>query len=175
MATEREVVEQLVRDYGTRLYTFCRRLAFTSGDADDLYQQTYLRILDMKGTLDLSHNPAGFLMSIATRIWSDERRKFARRQRIAPLNYNHAQVNEVPDKRSTEKMVEQQQTQIELREAVQQLSDALRVPVLLYYMADMSVQDISDVLRIPQGTVKSRLHQGRQKLKLRLEESGYDG
>ncbi|WP_049895002.1 RNA polymerase sigma factor [Paenibacillus antibioticophila] len=175
MATERQVVEQLVHDYGTRLYTFCRRLAFTPGDADDLYQQTYLRILDMKGTLDLSHNPAGFLMSVATRLWSDERRKFARRQRIVPLHYNNVQVNEVPDEKSTERMVEQQQTQIELREAVQQLSDALRVPVLLYYMGDMSVQDISSALRIPQGTVKSRLHQARQKLKLRLEESGYDG
>lgn len=108
MATERQVVEQLVHDYGTRLYTFCRRLTFTSGDADDLYQQTYLRILDMKGTLDLTHNPAGFLMSVATRLWSDERRKFARRQRIAPVHYSNDQVNEVPDEKSTEQMVEQQ-------------------------------------------------------------------
>lgn len=173
MATDRQIVEQLVHEHGGRLYTFCRRLASTQTDADDLYQQTYLRILDMPGKIDLANNPAGFLMSVATRIWRDERKKYARRQRIAPLQYDNDGLNDVPGGELTEALIEKKQVQSDIRNAVQNLSDTLRVPVLLYYMGNLPTNEIARVLRIPQGTVKSRLHQARQKLKIELEGIGY--
>ena len=174
MAIDKRIVEQLVYDYGGRLYTFCRRLAFTQTDADDLYQQTYMRILDMPGTLDMANNPAGFLMSVAARIWRDEQRKYARRSRIAPLHHKKDALDEVPEQELTEVLLEKKQEQAAVRGAIQQLSEPLQAPVLLYYMGNLSIKEIAKALHITQVAVKSRLHQARQKLRSELEGIGYE-
>ena len=49
-----------------------------------------------------------------------------------------------------------------------------RIPIHLYYSADLSIQEIAETLKIPEGTVKSRLNKARQLLKKELEEIGYD-
>lgn len=84
MAMDPAAVEALVREHGARVYGFCRQLARTRADADDVYQQAFLRIMDMPGTLDAGGNPAGFVMAVAARVWRDEVRKRSRRERIAP-------------------------------------------------------------------------------------------
>ncbi len=175
MSISRQTAERLANEHGGRLYTFCRRLAFSQTDADDLYQQTFLRIMDMSGTIDLEYNPAGFLMSVAARIWRDERTKYARRQRIAAMQYAHIELHTVPVDQSTEALVSQKQVQADVRSAVEHLSDTLRVPVLLYYMADLSINEISKALQIPQGTVKRRLYEARHILRSQMEGMGYDG
>jgi RNA polymerase sigma-70 factor (ECF subfamily) len=150
-------------------------VAFNQTDADDLYQQTYLRILEMPGKIDLTDNPAGFLMSVAVRIWRDEQKKRARRQKIIPLHDEPEAMNEVPDEVLTEGLVEQKQMQTDIRDAVRLLSEPLRVPLLLYYMGNLPLGEIARSLRIPEGTVKSRLHQARQRIKSELEGIGYGG
>lgn len=174
MAVDKKIVEQLVYDYGGRLYTFCRRLAFTQTDADDLYQQTYIRLLDMPGALDLTNNPAGFLMSVAARIWRDEQKKYARRSRIAPIHPKQDAADNVAEQALTEVLLEKKQEQAAVRGAIEQLSEPLKAPVLLYYMGNLSVKEIAKALHITQVAVKSRLHQARQKMRSELEGMGYD-
>ena len=67
------------------------------------------------------------------------------------------------------------------REAIRQvqeimggLPDKYRIPLCLYYGEELSVEEIAGCLQIPQGTVKSRLHKGRKKMKEELEAAGYD-
>lgn len=176
MATEKQLVEQLVYEYGSRLYSFCRKLTASETEADDIYQQTFLRILTMGTTIDTNNNPAGFLMSVAARIWHDEIKKFARRNRIAPTQQegDEEEIDLVADEKLTENLVESEQTKADIQNAVRALADPLRIPVLLYYMANLPVQVIAKSLGIPEGTVKSRLHKARQKLKAGLEEMGYE-
>ena len=56
-----------------------------------------------------------------------------------------------------------------VRNAVSMLPDKMKVTVLLYYMEERSVEQIADILHIPRGTVKSRLHQARKILEKELE------
>ncbi|MEG2701832.1 MAG: RNA polymerase sigma factor [Clostridia bacterium] len=51
-----------------------------------------------------------------------------------------------------------------LDDTLQRLDNRLRLPLTLHYMEGLSVQEIADALRLPQGTVKNRMHRGRQKL-----------
>jgi len=60
-----------------------------------------------------------------------------------------------------------------VQQAVQCLPISQRVVVVLYYLDDLSLQEISDILDIPMGTVKSRLHYGRLGLRKRLGLAGY--
>lgn len=174
MPMEGQEAERLVRLYGSRIYAFCRKLALKQSDADDLYQQTFLRVLVMPRQMDMDHNPAGFLMAIAARIWRDEIRKYARRQRIAPIQDMDGDISSVATAGTTENEMEKKQLQADIRMLVEHLPDNLRVPVLLQYMGQLSTVEIARLLGIPQGTVKSRLHQARQQLKKELEGIGHD-
>ena len=58
----------------------------------------------------------------------------------------------------------------ELRDLIMQMDDIYRMPILLFYVEGFSIREIARILRIPEGTVKSRLHAGRGKLRSVLGE-----
>ena len=55
-----------------------------------------------------------------------------------------------------------------IRQTVQTLPDKLRVVILMHFMEELSVEEISGILGIPEGTVKSRIHKAKKVLKERL-------
>lgn len=61
-----------------------------------------------------------------------------------------------------------------VRRCIGELSEKYRIPIYLYYSAELSVKEISGCLKVPDGTVKSRLHKARTMIKERLEACGYD-
>jgi RNA polymerase sigma-70 factor (ECF subfamily) len=63
------------------------------------------------------------------------------------------------------------QERLEIQEAIEALDDDLRVIVTLFYIEDMPQNDISELLGIPEGTVKSRLHRAREKLSVLLNKN----
>ncbi len=58
---------------------------------------------------------------------------------------------------------------VALRQALSALPEKLRIPLLLHYLEGFSLEDVARILHLPIGTVKSRLHQARKKLKLELD------
>ncbi len=58
----------------------------------------------------------------------------------------------------------------QLRQALETLPEKLRLPLVLHHLEGFSVEEVARILRIPEGTVKSRLHQARGALKTELEE-----
>jgi RNA polymerase sigma factor (sigma-70 family) len=82
---------ELVDEYSASVYKFCRRLTYTSEDADDLFQEVFLSAFKQFHKISSSNNPKGFLFSIAVYAWKSRKRKCARRNRPAPaeeLNEN---------------------------------------------------------------------------------------
>ena len=59
-----------------------------------------------------------------------------------------------------------------VQQAISTLPIAQRIVVVLYYINDLSLQEIAEILEVPEGTVKSRLHYGRQALKNWLDLQG---
>lgn len=64
----------------------------------------------------------------------------------------------------------QEMPDVFLYEAIQALPERYRLPLLLYYVEDFSIKETAQTLRIPEGTVKSRLHKARNELKLTIRE-----
>ena len=62
-----------------------------------------------------------------------------------------------------------------LKEALLQLEERYRMPILLYYLEGYTVAEVAQILRIPQGTVKTRLSRGRKALKAFLNEEVFEG
>lgn len=166
-----EELEACIRAYGKDIYSFCRQLTGSRQEADDLYQDTFLKIVEIYGRLDFEMNPKGYLLSVSVNLWRNRKRKFAIRQRITgPEISMDDTVLELP---SSEQSVEDQMISREekdlVRHAVERLPEKYRIPILLFYMEELKIAEIAEILGIPQGTVKSRLYKAKKVLEKELE------
>ena len=163
-------LEQCIRDYGREIYSFCRHLTGSVQEAEELYQDTFLKATELIQSIDYEKNPKSFLISIALRLWKNKKRKYAWRMRIAGTeSLIEETIEHLEADTSLETEVIQKEIHYQVRRAVSGLEEKYRIPVYLFYTAQMSVAEISKVLKIPEGTVKTRLYKARKLLKEKLE------
>lgn len=169
----KQELEMFIDEYGKDIYSFCKHLTNNLQEADDLYQDTFLTAVEIKEKIDYDNNPKSYLLSIALRIWKNKKRKFAWRKRIADVR-SIADERDAGMGESTEMSLEERITGKEkdeaIRMAVNRLPEKLKIVVLLFYMEDLSTAQIAEAVKIPAGTVLSRLHQARKVLKKELED-----
>ena len=165
-------LEMCIAEYGKDLYSFCCYLTYSKMEADDLYQDTFVKVIEL-GKIDVSNNPKSYLLSIAVRLWKNRKRKLERRRRalVSDTMEELEQEGRLQTKKSSpeQEMIQREQKE-NVQHAVSGLPDKLRIVALLYYMEDRKVTEISEILRVPQGTVKSRLHKARKILREKLED-----
>ncbi|MFM1651307.1 RNA polymerase sigma factor [Brevibacillus sp. B_LB10_24] len=164
-------LHELVEQHGKAVYGFCYMLVKNKADADDLYQETFLKATELCHKIDMDQKPKAFLISIASKLWKNKIRKHAWRERIAPKKELHDDVNHhrFIDQATPEEIAISNEFRAMLQMAAHSLNDKLKVPLYMYYTAEMSIEEISSALNIPPGTVKSRLHKCRQELKKFVE------
>ena len=158
-------------EYGGSIYRFCRSLTYSKEDAEDLFQETFLRALEQPEKLNASDNPQSFLFSTAFFLWKSWKRKYARRRRLAPLEPLDDFVESGIDLENSYLIQEENEM---VRKLVEALPDKFRIPTLLYYTVEMKVSDIAKVLNLPAGTVKSRLSKARRLIGEGLEANDYE-
>ena len=147
---------------------------------DELYQDTMLKLLEKKRKLDFTQNTKSYAVSTSIFLWKNKRRKYAIRQRLVPTESMEEMSDagrEIPDygnDTSPEQMVLQQSEAEMIKGLVASLPEKYRIPVYLYYSADMQISGISKILGLPEGTVKSRMRKAKKLLKEELEAIGYD-
>lgn len=175
--TEAGRTAEWVAAHGKAVYGFCLRLTGSRADADDLYQETFLKAHRLGGQIRDDLNPGSFLLSLATGIYQNESRKRRRRQRLAPQtsldDENLSPRDEPRDELTPELAAEQRELRQTVAALMAELDDTLRIPMLLRYMRDLPLSEIAAICNLPEGTVKSRLHKARGILKTRLEAMGY--
>lgn len=169
-------LSELVESHGREIYGFCYKLTQNKADADDLYQETFLKATEFCHKIDSNRNPKGYLITITLGIYKNNRRKFAWRQRIAPSKEWVDDWEEEPLNNSElpEDIVVRNEQKRLIQEATNSLTEKLRIPLYLYYTADFSVEQIAGALKIPVGTVKSRLFKARKVLKKIMEDNEYE-
>lgn len=102
-------------------------------------------------------------------------RKAARRNAIAPCS-NLEEENEggLHSAEDIEDDFVQKELMTQTNKIIESLPEKIRTPLALYYLFDLSVEQIAHTIKKPPGTVKSRLFKGRNLIKKRLEEIGYE-
>ena len=155
------------------LLRVARRLTGNPADAEDLVQETLIRAYRAVDRFDGRH-PRAWLLTILRNTW----RNMNRRTRPRLLDDEDA-ILAVPadgaDGRSgAEEQVLDGVLDAELVAGLQGLSQKHRAVVALVDIDGLSYQEAADVLGVPAGTVMSRLHRARAKLRKRLEQRGYD-
>lgn len=170
-------VNQLIEDHGVSVYRFCRKIAFTREDADDLYQETMLRAIEKSKRIESAENPKSYLIGIAAKMWAYQKRRETRRGKIAPMQeFNEEVLQDVSGApwQMPEAITLRQERDLLVQRAVKQLPDNLRIVLCMYYTAELSVREIAKATKTPEGTVKSRLYKARRMVKAVMEENDYD-
>ena len=159
-------MDRLVDEQGPALYRFCRSLAFSREDAEDLFQDTFLKAAERPERL--GGDPRRRLYATALSLWRSGQRKFARRQRLAPT----APLPETPLPGGTDpaETVLAREEAARVRGLVAALPEKYRLPLALYYGAGMKINDIATTLSLPVGTVKRRLFTAREMVEKGLAE-----
>lgn len=163
-------LEKCIELYGKDIFAFCRQLTYSRQEAEELYQDTFLKAMELLHKIRVEENPKSYLLSITLRLCKNSKRKYARRRQIAGIESLVEEDQGIEDQGcSLEEEVVARERAKEVRDAVRELAEKYRMPVYLYYMEELTMPEIARVLKIPKGTVKSRLYQARKLLRERLE------
>lgn len=82
---DQKQLEQCIKEYGKEIYAFCSQMTCNTQEAEDLYQDTFLKAVEFGNRIDYAQNPKSYLVSIALRIWKNRKRKYAWRNRIVGM------------------------------------------------------------------------------------------
>lgn len=163
-------LEMCIDEYGKDIYAFCRHLTKDVSEAEELYQDTFLKAMENLSRIEFGNNPKSYLISIALRMWKNKRRKEAWRMRIAPTDSLSEEERNMSE---SDELIEDIVLQNEQRELIQRevakLEEKYRIPIYLFYSESMTIEEIGKILKLPVGTVKTRLYKARKKLKEELE------
>ncbi|HYG98674.1 MAG TPA: sigma-70 family RNA polymerase sigma factor [Terriglobales bacterium] len=165
--------EELVRQYNRRIYNICYRFTGSPDQAEDLTQEVFVR---MYRTLD-SYDPAKaafmtWLTTMTRNLLVDHFRKTKHDRATDSLESTVTDADDGPtlgeqlqDASMTPDMrLASRETRQMVHQALQKLSPELREAVILRDLQDMDYREIATVLKVPEGTVKSRINRGRTEL-----------
>lgn len=158
------MIDQYIRQYGKRLYGLCLSLCSDAFEADDLYQDTWLRVMRSLPRYDPSRAFEPWLTKICVNTY---RNALRRAVRSPLLNFR---TNEEQDALLRAVPAPEEPDYAPLHAAIARLPERLRVAVILFYFQDMDVAAAARALGVPEGTIKSRLHKARIRLKEALED-----
>ena len=172
--------ERFVLEFGKDILRFCRMTAGDAENGDELYQDTMLKLLEKKKRLDSMQNTKSYALSTSIYLWKNKKKKYANRMRLVRIDSMDKMSDEgygftdYDNEVSPEHIVLRQNEIDMIQGFVKTLPEKYRIPIYLYYSADMQINEISKILGLPEGTVKSRMRKAKEQLKEKLEAIGYD-
>lgn len=158
------MINQYIHQYGKRLYGLCLTLCANSTEADDLYQETWIKVVKNISQYDVTKGFEPWLTRICVNVYRNTLRRLARSPLFNGFSSNEereAAIESIPSAPPKDYRI--------LHEAIDRLPEKFRVTIILFYFRDMDLKATSLVLGIPVGTVKSRLSKSKMLLKEALK------
>ena len=158
--------EEIVSSFSRRIFNLAYRFTSSPDAAEDLTQEVFIRIYRTLDQYDPKQGDlANWLMRLARNLIIDD---YRHRQR----NPQNSMADAVDDHQyhlravgtSAQKEIERRELENQVQEGIDKLPDDLKTCVILRDIEELSYQEIVDVLKIPEGTVKSRINRGRIEL-----------
>ena len=163
---DREVFALLVRRYERELYSYLRRYLGSAEMAEDVFQATFLQVHLKCDRFDENRRFRPWLYTVATNQAIDAQRRNKRHRMVSldrPVSADNVDIGALVDllegdERDPLENVSQLERGQWVQEALDGLSESMRSVVHLVYYQGMKYREAAEILDIPVGTVKSRLH-----------------
>lgn len=169
---DQDAFADIVEYHKDKLFHLCYRMLGNREEAQDAAQEAFIRAYVNIHSYDTSKRFSTWLYRIATNLCIDRIRK------KKPDYYLDAEVagtdglNMYSQIAADQALPEEELEQVELQEFIQseilKLPEKYRTVIVLKYIDELSLKEISDILDLPLGTVKTRIHRGREALRNRL-------
>jgi RNA polymerase sigma-70 factor (ECF subfamily) len=169
---DQDAFGEIVEIYKNSIYQLCYRMLGNRHEAEDIAQEAFIRAYVNIRSFNQNLKFSTWLFRIATNLCIDRLRK------KKPDYYLDAEVagteglTMYSQVSSDSPLPETEVESLELQETVQKeilkLPEKYRSAIVLKYMEDMSLNEISEILELPLGTVKTRIHRGREALRQQL-------
>jgi RNA polymerase sigma-70 factor (ECF subfamily) len=171
-AGDEKAFEELIERHEKRVYRLLYRMMGSREDAEDLTQETFLSLHRHGHRFRAEARFSTFVYRVAANAALNRRRSLGRgRARVEKLKHRQAAGDDLPSSpRDPEDSTLGAELSAHVRAALDELSPALRMPVILYDIEGLAYGEIAKVLGIAEGTVKSRIHRARQSLREQLKE-----
>lgn len=169
---DRVSFETLMRRYQHEIYNYLRRYLGDDDHAEDAFQLTFVRIYQKAEQFDLTRRFRPWLYCVATNQAIDLKRRNKRRTHqsldvssTSEHSRGGTQASSIPDHRQSDvdPLVGAEFSQ-QMRSAVEQLGEPGRSALELIYLQGLPYRDAAEILDVPVGTVKSRVHSAIRKL-----------
>jgi RNA polymerase sigma-70 factor (ECF subfamily) len=156
--------EQIVRQYWRKVFNVAYKFVGRHAEAEDLTQEIFLKIFKSLDTFDRRANFQTWLISISRNLCIDHYRSVRKERETIDRDVDASQLSPMAADAGPVAALEQRDRVSLLRQALVALPDTLRTAVLMRDIQELSYQEIADKLRLPEGTVKSRINRGRTEL-----------
>ena len=168
---EEGAFELLVRRHERRVFGLLMRMMGSREEAEDVAQDTFLSLHRHGRRFRGEARFSTFVYRVAANAALNRRRTLGRsRARIEKFAIRQSAGDDLPySPRDPEDATAGVELTNHVREALQKLSPALRMPVVLYDIEGLAYGEIAEILSIAEGTVKSRIHRARQALRVELK------
>jgi RNA polymerase sigma-70 factor, ECF subfamily len=175
--------DALVHRYQPELYRYLARYLGDQALAEDVFQNTFLQVHLKRGLYEDGRPVRPWLYSIATHQAVDALRKVGRHPTVSldqRVSQGETEAGSLVDLLVNDGVGPLEELQGHeraewVRESVARLPDTLRQTLILAYNQDLKYREIADILKIPVGTVKSRLHAALAKLQQMAKAANRDG
>src|SRR5438552_2331043 len=172
--------ESIVRQYRRKVFNIAYKFVGKHEAAEDLTQEIFLRIFKSLDTFDRRANFQTWLISVSRNLCIDHYRSVRKERQTIDRGVDPNTLSPTSAEADPSAGLEQRDRVELLRQAMSALPETLRTAVLMRDIQELSYQEIADRLRLPEGTVKSRINRGRTELarqirKLRGDDFGSSG
>jgi RNA polymerase sigma-70 factor (ECF subfamily) len=170
---DQQAFAELVGLYQDKLYHMAYRMLYNRQEAEDVVQETFLRVYKNLDRYDETMKFSTWIYRIATNLCIDRIRKRKPSYSLDAESNDHEGLDGysmIPsDNRTPESETLLSETQRTIHQAIETLPAKYKSVMVLRYLQDLSLQEIGEVLDMPVTTVKTRVHRGREFLRKRLE------
>lgn len=161
------VIERLIEQYGQEVYKIAYFYMKETQLAEDVFQEVFYKVIKNYHKFNHQSSEKTWLIRITINTCKDMLRT-SWIKRVTTFGVLQDSENEYEKPYDIEK----KETNKELYELIQRLPQKYKEILLLFYYKDLTYEEISEILQIPEGTVRSRLSRAREKLKKMMNERG---
>lgn len=164
--------EEIVKRYKDQLVNFAYRFLSDVGDAEDIVQETFLRVYRNKKAYRNIAKFSTWIYTITGNLAKTELRRHKRRRllSISGLGFEDRSLELRDDKKGPEDSADEIIKEEIVQSAIDSLPEKFKEVIILRDIQELSYEEISSIVKIPLGTVKSRVNRGRFKLQGKLTE-----
>jgi RNA polymerase sigma-70 factor (ECF subfamily) len=154
----------IVKQYWRKVFNVAYKFVGKHDEAEDLAQDIFLKIFKSLDTFDRRANFQTWLISVSRNLCIDHYRSVRKERETIDRDVDAGQLTPASAEVSPMAALEQRDRVALLRQALGALPETLRTAVMMRDIQELSYQEIADQLRLPEGTVKSRINRGRTEL-----------